>query len=222
MYSMVLMAALTTGADLPDFGRRGGCCGCYGGYGWGGCYGCYGGGGWGGGYGGWGGYGRWGGGYGGWGMGMGGWGGMGYVSAPAAPYYVTPVYASNTLPSSTTATRSMYYKPYEESANKRATITVHLPANAQLIVDGKATRSTSATRRFTSPPLQPGKSYHYTLEARIEGETVTQRVDVSAGDQRNITLTLPRTNEAAEGKRTPATPAEDNGVPERRTQVNRR
>jgi len=66
MYSMVLMAALTTGVDMPDAGRRGrhgggGCCGCSGGgmgYGYGGCYGggmgyggCYGGG-WGGGYGG--------------------------------------------------------------------------------------------------------------------------------------------------------------------------
>ncbi len=92
MYSMVLMAALTTGIDMPDRGgRRGGChgCygGCYGGMGWG-CYGggggCWGGGGWGGCYGGLGG--GWGGCYGGMGMGWGGcyggtrmsWGGMGY------------------------------------------------------------------------------------------------------------------------------------------------
>jgi len=90
MYSMVLMAALTTGTDMPDIGhRRGGGCGggCYGGMGYGGCYGggyarsgCYGGGGWGGCYGG--GYGGgWGGCYGGgyarsgcYGGGM-GWGG---------------------------------------------------------------------------------------------------------------------------------------------------
>src|SRR5215471_1576684 len=79
MYTAVLMMALTTGVDMPD-GRRGGgchgcrggcyggcyggggygggCCGCYGGGGYGGCYGggCYGGGGYGGCYGG-GGYG---------------------------------------------------------------------------------------------------------------------------------------------------------------------
>ncbi|HTU16471.1 MAG TPA: TIGR03000 domain-containing protein [Gemmataceae bacterium] len=60
MYTIVLAAILTTGNEVPDFGRRGGCRGCYGGcYGWGGCYGgCYGG--WGGCYGG-----RWGGCYGG-------------------------------------------------------------------------------------------------------------------------------------------------------------
>jgi uncharacterized protein (TIGR03000 family) len=35
------MAALTSGTETPDFGhRRGGCCGCY--AGWGGCYGGYG------------------------------------------------------------------------------------------------------------------------------------------------------------------------------------
>jgi uncharacterized protein (TIGR03000 family) len=50
MYSIVLMAAMTTGSEVPDFGRRrgGGCSGCYGG-GYVGCSGCYGG--WGGGYG---------------------------------------------------------------------------------------------------------------------------------------------------------------------------
>jgi uncharacterized protein (TIGR03000 family) len=43
MYSVVLMAAVLAGGESPDFGRRGGCHGC-----WGGCYGgCYGGG-WGG------------------------------------------------------------------------------------------------------------------------------------------------------------------------------
>jgi len=106
MYSMVLMAALTTAVDMPDRGRRGGgCCGCYGGMGmgyggwggcmgmgygggWGGCMGMGYGGGWGGcmgmGYGGcggmaWGGYGR-----GGYGMGWGG-GYSGYVLGGGMP-----------------------------------------------------------------------------------------------------------------------------------------
>ncbi len=110
MFSMVLMAALTTGSDLPDFGRRGGrgCSGgcyggmgyggcyggmgyggCYGGMGYGGCYGggyrmgyggCYGGMGWGGCYGG--GYGMgYGGGYGGYSMGWGGGYGVGWGGA---------------------------------------------------------------------------------------------------------------------------------------------
>lgn len=83
MYTIVLAAILTTGNEVPDFGRRGGCRGCYGGCYGSGCYGgCYGGGCWGGGYGGCYG-GGWGGGYGGcWGCygcggGCGGWYGCG-------------------------------------------------------------------------------------------------------------------------------------------------
>lgn len=106
MYSMVLMAALTTAVDMPDRGRRGGgCCGCYGGMAWGGGYGGWGGcmgmgmgmGGWGGcmgmGYGGCGGMGYGGcggmgwGGYGRGGYGWGGWGGgySGYVLGGGMP-----------------------------------------------------------------------------------------------------------------------------------------
>ena len=205
MYSMVLMAALTTGTDLPDCGNRGGCCGCYGGYGGygygcGGCYGGYGSGGWGGGYGGYGG------GWGGWGVGgygVGGYGSGSYAAATVAPYYVSPVPASNTLPFSTDSTRSMYYSP-DTSANNRATITIHLPDDAQLLVDGKATASTSATRRFYSPPLEDGKSYHYNFEARVERDgkivTMPQRVDVRSGDRRDITISREDVDRAAEVK----------------------
>lgn len=199
MYSMVLMAALTTGTDLPDFGRRGGCHGCWGGGCWGGgcwgggCYGgwggCYGRGyGYGGGYG-WGGWGGgWGGGWaGGWGggyAGYNGWGGLGGIvyTAPL-PTYAMPMLAYSPTTGDNTTT-SMYYNPDPDAA-RRATIIVHVPADAKLMVDGKATRSTSATRRFVSPPLEPDTGYHYIFKAKIErdGEplTVEKRVEVRAG-----------------------------------------
>ncbi len=184
MYSMVLMAALTTGADMPDWGRRWGCCGCWGGWG---CWGGYG----------WGCWGCWGG----WGCyGWGGWGGWGYAYAPVTVGYVAPTaLAYNTLPASTPATtRSMYP---DTSAN-RATIIVHLPEAAALTVDGKPTTSTSATRRFYSPPLEPGKSYHYTFVARMErdGKEVKaeRRVEVHAGERREITITMPDFNQPPE------------------------
>jgi uncharacterized protein (TIGR03000 family) len=117
MYSVVLMAALTTGGVAPDCHRCGGCCGCYGGgYGYGsgcwgcygGCYGCFGGcggcwGGWGGCYGCWGGYSSWGcmgcmgcmgcygGGYGVGGYGVGGFGvGGGVYGTPSYPGMIGP------------------------------------------------------------------------------------------------------------------------------------
>jgi uncharacterized protein (TIGR03000 family) len=100
----------------------------------------------------------------------------------------------------------MYYNP-ETSAGNRATVIVHLPADAQLTVDGKATRSTSGTRRFVSPPLQSGKGYHYMMEAKMkrDGKTITlsRRVDVRAGQRREISL-LPDDEPSAQRKQAPA------------------
>lgn len=221
MYSMVLLAALTTATDTPDFGRRGGCCGCHGGWGgWGGCYGCYGGcygcygwGGWGGGWGGWGG------GYGGWG----GWGGWGYAYAPVASSYASPVMlASNSIPATTIGTRSMYYSP--TTANNRATIIVHVPNDAKLMIDGHQTTSVSSTRRLYSPPLQPGKSYHYNLEAMVTRDgkpiKVEKRVDVRAGVTREVTITMPERDQQTKGEQAPPAPAERKGLSERRVGLN--
>jgi uncharacterized protein (TIGR03000 family) len=86
----------------------------------------------------------------------------------------------------------------DASAGNRATITVHLPETATLMVDGKPTTSTSATRHFYSPPLEPGRAFHYTFAARMErdGKTVKaeRTVEVNAGDRREITLTMPDLN----------------------------
>jgi uncharacterized protein (TIGR03000 family) len=216
MYSMVLMAALTTGTDVPDWGRRWGCHGCWGCYGcWGGCWGCWGCHGcWGGCWGCWGCYGCW-----------GGWGGWSYAYAPGAVSYAAPMaLAYDSLPASppVTTTRSMYP---DTSAANRATIIVHLPEAATLTVDGKPTTSTSTTRRFYSPPLEPGKSYHYTFVARMEhnGKEVKaqRRVQVSAGDQKEITFTLPDFNPPLERPQT-AKPEERKDMRVRRLPIDRR
>jgi uncharacterized protein (TIGR03000 family) len=114
----------------------------------------------------------------------------------------------------------MYYNP-DTSADNRATIVVHLPANARLLVNGKLTRSTSETRRFVSPPLEAGKSYHYDFEARVERDgkvhSIPQRVEVRAGEKREISL-IEREPSAA---RKPATtqPAEKKRLPEQRVRA---
>jgi uncharacterized protein (TIGR03000 family) len=207
MYSMVLMMALTGSADVPDFGRRGGCHGCRGG-----CYGgCYGGG-WGGCYGGCRG-GCWGGCYGG-GYGGGGrrvaYGGYGM---PAYAYggYAMPAYAFGTpvlgtdgtmVMSPGTAYQAGYFSPGNESGMAPATIIVHLPADARLTLDGEATRSTGITRVFETPPLAPGKTFHYELVAQAgrdgEKEQAKQRIEVRAGRPTEVTLNLPTSRENRE------------------------
>jgi uncharacterized protein (TIGR03000 family) len=236
MYSVVLMMAMSTGGEVADIGRRGGChggrgghscCGCYGG-GYGGCYGggyasggCMG---YGGGYGGCTGYsggmgyggcygggvvagGCYGGGvvtggcYGG-GVVTGGCygGGFGYAGVP----YVAPgTGTGGTGTGKGGEGIKKMPKPEggpEASLPAPATILVNLPADATLTIDGEATTSTSSSRVFVSPTLQPGREYHYTLKAEVKRDgkpvSVEERVAVRAGETTPVTLTLPATSVA--------------------------
>ncbi|HEY7428783.1 MAG TPA: TIGR03000 domain-containing protein, partial [Gemmataceae bacterium] len=140
------------------------------------------------------------------------------VAVPVIPTEAPPVaVASNPLP---VATRLMYYNP-SDSANKPATIIVHVPEDATLLVNGKRTRSTSSTRLFYSPPLGSGKSYHYDFEARIDrdGQTVKarKRVEVGAGDRREISITMPDLDQSSERQSPARLPAENRDLPARPT-----
>jgi uncharacterized protein (TIGR03000 family) len=179
MYSVVLMAALSTSGEVPDFGRHGcrgcwgGCYGCYGCYGgWGSCYGCYGC------YGCsgcWGGYG---------GRAHGGWGrGYGYAYAPAV--YSTPALMTASI---SRTKRSTLQAPPPDAA----TVLVTLPAEAKLFVDDQPTTSTTVRRVLQSPRLKPGNSYSYLLRAEIQREGTkyeqVKKVNVRAGQKAAVTF----------------------------------
>jgi uncharacterized protein (TIGR03000 family) len=214
MYSVVLMMAMTSGAEAPDFGRGGGCCGCCGGgysgcYG-GGCYGggggchgggrlfggrhgchggggCYGGGCYGGGYGG-----CYGGGYGGCyggGMSYGGCYGGGYGGCTGGI-----IMQSGGKPEDI---KKMPKPGGDEAvAPAPAKIIVSLPADAKLTIDGVATTSTSEERVFESPALPYGREFHYTLRAEVIRDNkpvrMEQFVSVRAGQESKVALTLPQ------------------------------
>jgi len=82
-----------------------------------------------------------------------------------------------------------------------AKLTLTLPAEAKLTIDGHETKSTSATRVFITPPLENGKSYTYTLKATVpvgsRTEVITKDVTVVAGQDTKATLTLPAAAVAA-------------------------
>jgi uncharacterized protein (TIGR03000 family) len=214
MYSMVLMAALTTGSAAPDchhsysacscawyggcyggcscsgwggchgcWGSGWGCHGCYGAYSWSSCYGCYGS---------WachgcyGCYGCWGYGcYSAWGC-SGCYGGVYVAPAGSAAPQMNPPSGDQELPP------PKQTKPKSKEST-RASLTVQLPADAKLFVDGQATRTTSATRHFVTPPLLPGQAYFYDLRAEVvrEGQTVSlsRRVVVRPGESVNTSFT---------------------------------
>jgi len=78
--------------------------------------------------------------------------------------------------------------------NAPATIVVNLPANAQLFVDGVATKSTSSSRLLVTPALPAGQHFTYTLKAQadINGQSVVQeqQVTVQGGQQTPVSFTF--------------------------------
>jgi uncharacterized protein (TIGR03000 family) len=70
-----------------------------------------------------------------------------------------------------------------------ARLTVELPEDAQLYVDGNLTKGTGITRNFHTPDLSNGSTYYYDLKAVVvvEGKTISEekRVLVRSGEAVN-------------------------------------
>jgi len=205
MYTMVLMAAMSGGADMPDCHRRRGCHGCDGGYGgchgqvyYGGCHGrnvgyggCHGG------------TVSYGGCSGGAWSGSGGYYGDGYYGG--YPYRTMPPVRPGDKgdkgekippPKKGNGGEEQELPPPETSAR----LTIDVPADATVYIDERPTTTTSSQRTFTTPGLERGYRYYYTIRTEVvRNGTVfagTQRVSFGAGDQvrvnfseRNLTST---------------------------------
>jgi uncharacterized protein (TIGR03000 family) len=110
--------------------------------------------------------------------------------------------------------QSFYFNPgMNQGTGNEATLIVRLPADATLTIDGERTQSTSSTRVFISPPLEPGKTYHYTLRGELDrpGGTIrdSKTVQVRAGERTEVTLEFPGANRSGERLNKPS--GEPNG-----------
>lgn len=83
-----------------------------------------------------------------------------------------------------------------------ATLRVVLPADAPLEIDDTRTTQTGPERLFITPPLAPGKVYHYTLRTVREGVAREQVVEVQGGRETHVDL-----------RRAEKAPAADAGPP---------
>src|SRR5216683_5998307 len=85
------------------------------------------------------------------------------------------------------ATRAVADEP-----SRPATLLVYLPADAKLTIDDQPTTSTSAVRRFVTPPLEHGKTFYYTMRTQaVRGDqtvTVRQKVQVRAGEETTVSM----------------------------------
>lgn len=189
MYSVVLMAALTTAPEAPGCWIKCGCHGgCYGGcYSCGGCYGCGGCSGWGcaGCYGG-----CWSPGYSNiyavspWNAFAMAYGGYGFYGC-GCTCFGTPYIAKPTPPAPAGKPAEEIPPPKKgEGAPGAAKLTIELPEGAKLFVDNQPIQATG-TRTFNTPRLELGQSYYYMIKVEVvrDGKTIsdTKQVIVRAG-----------------------------------------
>jgi uncharacterized protein (TIGR03000 family) len=82
----------------------------------------------------------------------------------------------------------------DASAAAPATIEMNLPAEAKVTIDDTITESTSGTRTFVSPPLEPGAEYNYNLKVEIlrDGRPVIaqKQITVRAGEIAKVAVRL--------------------------------
>jgi uncharacterized protein (TIGR03000 family) len=178
MYSIALLMALTSGSEVSDGHRHGGCCGCQGyvescGCGGGGhrhhhrhhggCCGC-----------------------------------QGYVQQSCGCCGVPVCGCQGGQPMPGPAGEQIKPMPAPKKTTAiaaPATIVVELPADASLKVDGAATTSTSNLRVLVSPELTYGKDYQYTLTAQVVRNgapvQVEKNVLVHAGEESHVRLDVP-------------------------------
>ena len=74
-------------------------------------------------------------------------------------------------------------------------VTVIVPADAEVFLDGDPTTETGTERRFITPPLTVGARYSYTIRARWQqdGRPVehTRKVPVTGGANATVDFTKP-------------------------------
>jgi uncharacterized protein (TIGR03000 family) len=79
--------------------------------------------------------------------------------------------------------------PAQPAKEQPATIIVQVPPDATIEVDGTMTKSTGPIRRFYSPPLAVGKTYHYHFKVTYgDKSTREEKVKVQAGSNINLDL----------------------------------
>jgi uncharacterized protein (TIGR03000 family) len=77
-----------------------------------------------------------------------------------------------------------------------ATVTVIVPADADVFFDGSPTDETGTQRIFTTPPLTPGQTFYYDIDAQwaANGQSFdqTRKLTLTAGANVTVDFTTPQ------------------------------
>jgi uncharacterized protein (TIGR03000 family) len=119
---------------------------------------------------------------------------------PGMGTIITPAPGNPMIPPQVQIDRSRDHEVSKALPNAApARLTIELPTDAKLYVDGTATKGEGPTRNFHTPDLPAGQTFYYELKAElvVDGKTVTEskQVLVRAGD--TLTETFPKVVAAA-------------------------
>ena len=132
---------------------------------------------------------------------------VGEVVVPSAPVYTTPVMEGQMTPVMPVTPVTPKEMPKVETPKVETpklvppvkevpktigmlpaagTITLNVPAEAKVYVDGKLTTSTSSVRTFETPAIAPNATFQYAIRVELvqDGQTLskTETVSVKAGE----------------------------------------
>jgi uncharacterized protein (TIGR03000 family) len=86
-----------------------------------------------------------------------------------------------------------------EGEADRAKLSVQVPANAEVWLEGRLSRQTGPSRLFRTPPLEQGTEYDYEIRARWLAENqivdTTRRVKIRAGGNTRVDFSRPAVSE---------------------------
>ena len=121
------------------------------------------------------------------------WNSPGYQGYNEPSYALQPIYGATPMAQPEKYEVYVNAMPMENTVDPNAvTLVAHVPENAQVWVEDRATTSRGGLRTYQSPPLTPGKSYSYTVRvAWVENGKVvsqTRHVAVKAGDVQCVYL----------------------------------
>jgi len=92
---------------------------------------------------------------------------------------------TGTQPQAMSGRRSYYTLPGQRFADGSVQLSVRVPPDAEILIDGRQTMQRGTTRLFVSPPLSPDREFRYEVQARWmeNGKEVnrTKSVPVRAG-----------------------------------------
>jgi len=115
------------------------------------------------------------------------------ASAPIAPVSLPKTADVKATPASivTPATTAPVQTPSQPA--QPASITLKLSPGSTLYVDNQKNLSTDLLRKFTTPPLPPGRDFAYVFKVEVVRngvpESVTQKVTFKAGEQLIVDMT---------------------------------